>query len=92
VAAKNGLRSVNSLPQLDVFQPSGESPSPPGAQALVDKFRARSEARKLAASRPISVSFPAAGPSLFLASELTREDQTPTVEFSYQLERKRGEK
>ena len=92
VAAKNGLRSVNSLPQLDVFQPAGESPSPPGAQALVDKFRARSEARKLAASRPISVSFPAAGPSLFLASELTREDQTPTVEFSYQLERKRGEK
>jgi len=94
VAAKNGLRYVNGSQQAaaEVFQPASASPSPPGAQVLVDKFRARSEARKLADSRPIQVSFPAAGPSLFLASELTREDQPPTVELSYQLERKRGEK
>ena len=59
-------------------------------QALVDKYRARSEARKAAGAVPIRVSFPALGPSLFLVSELTGENQSPTVEVNYQKDKKAG--
>jgi hypothetical protein len=59
-------------------------------QVLVDGYRARSEARKGAGVLPIRVSFPAVGPSLFLVSELTSENQGPTLDLSYQRERKGG--
>jgi hypothetical protein len=36
--------------------------------------------------------FPHFGPSIFLVSELTGENQTPTVEFDFQRDRKRGDK
>jgi hypothetical protein len=36
------------------------------------------------------VSFPAFGPSLFLVSELTSENQAPAVALSYQPEKKGG--
>ena len=41
---------------------------------------------------PLRVVFPHFGPSIFLVSELTGENQTPAVEFDFQRERKRGEK
>jgi hypothetical protein len=59
-------------------------------QVLVDNYRAKSEARKGAGALPIRVSFPAVGPSLFLVSELTSENQGPTLELSYQKEKKGG--
>ena len=34
--------------------------------------------------------FPHFGPSIFLVSELTAENQTPAVEFDFQRERKKG--
>ena len=39
---------------------------------------------------PIRVAFPHFGPSIFLVSELTSENQAPVVEFDYQRDRKRG--
>jgi hypothetical protein len=59
-------------------------------QVLVDNYKAKSEARKGAGALPIRVSFPAVGPSLFLVSELTSENQGPTLDLSYQRERKGG--
>jgi hypothetical protein len=59
-------------------------------QALVDKFRAKSKEGKVAGILPIGISFPAFGPSIFLISELTGENQTPAAEFSYQREKKQG--
>lgn len=41
---------------------------------------------------PLRVVFPHFGPSIFLVSELTGENQTPAVELDFQRERKRGEK
>jgi len=37
---------------------------------------------------PIQVDFPELGPSLFLVSELTAENQSPTADFSFQREKK----
>lgn len=59
-------------------------------QALVDKFRVKSKEGKVAGILPIGISFPAFGPSLFLISELTGENQAPAVELIYQREKKRG--
>ncbi len=59
-------------------------------RALVDKFRVKSKEGKVAGILPIGISFPAFGPSLFLISELTGENQAPSVDLTYQREKKQG--
>jgi hypothetical protein len=61
-------------------------------QTLLDKFRADSLAGKRAGILPIRVSFPAFGPSLYLVSELTAENQAPSTDLIYQHEKKAGGK
>ncbi len=61
-------------------------------EALLDKFRADSLAGKRAGILPIRVSFPAFGPSLYLVSELTAENQAPSAGLTYQHEKKAGGK
>ena len=61
-------------------------------QVLLDKFRADSLAGKRAGILPIRVSFPAFGPSLYLVSELTGENQAPIAGLTYQHEKKVGGK
>jgi len=61
-------------------------------EALLDKFRADSLTGKRAGILPIHVSFPAFGPSLYLVSELTRENQAPSAGLTYQHEKKVGGK
>jgi hypothetical protein len=39
---------------------------------------------------PINVAFPAFGPSIFLVSELTSENQFPAAQFSFQRDKKAG--
>jgi hypothetical protein len=58
--------------------------------ALVDRYKARRDARRPADAAPLRVEFPAVGPSIYLASELTAENQAPTVELNYQKDRKGG--
>src|SRR5262249_38200926 len=41
---------------------------------------------------PIRVAFPHFGPSIFMVSELTSENQTPSVELDFQRDKKRGER
>lgn len=45
---------------------------------------------KRAGILPIKLSFPAFGPSIFLVSELTAENQAPVIDFSYEAEKKGG--
>ncbi|HEY3972966.1 MAG TPA: hypothetical protein VGM18_08175 [Candidatus Sulfotelmatobacter sp.] len=59
-------------------------------QALLDSFRAKSNAGKVTGILPINVSFPAFGPSIFLVSELTSENQFPAAEFNFQRDKKGG--
>lgn len=59
-------------------------------QALRDTFRAKSSAGRVTGILPVNVAFPAFGPSIFLVSELTSENQSPAAEFSFQREKKGG--
>jgi hypothetical protein len=61
-------------------------------QALVDKYRAQPQEGKRAGILPISISFPTFGPSIFFVSELTAENQAPTVEIGYEENKKGGAK
>jgi len=59
-------------------------------QALLDKYRAKSAGGKVAGILPVGISFPVFGPSTFLVSELTAENQAPVADFTYQKDKKRG--
>jgi hypothetical protein len=59
-------------------------------QKLVDNFRATLQGGKAAGILPIKVSFEGLGPSLFLVSELTGENQSPSTDLNYQREKKAG--
>ncbi len=87
--ASPALNSPNtpSPPPEPAQVPNQKSPQS-AAQALVDGYRARSDARKAAAAAPVLVTFPAVGPSLFLVSELTAEGHSPIVKLNFQKERK----
>jgi len=76
----------------DLKEESKLKRSQAATEALVDKFRADSLAGKRAGILPIRVSFPAFGPSLYLVSELTGENQAPSAGLTYQHEKKAGGK
>jgi hypothetical protein len=59
---------------------------------LVSKLRETKLTSKPARNRPLRVAFPHLGPSIFLLSELTSENQTPVVDLDFQRDRKRGER
>ena len=59
-------------------------------QALLDSYRTKSVGGKVTGILPVSVSFPAFGPSIYLVSELTSENQFPAAEFSIQRDKKGG--
>jgi hypothetical protein len=59
-------------------------------QTLIDKFRAKSTAGRVAGILPIEVDFPAFGPSTYLVSELTSEGQFPAANLDYQRDKKAG--
>lgn len=59
-------------------------------QALLDQFRTKSSAGKVTGILPVNVSFPAFGPSIFLVSELTAENQSPSAELNFQRDKKAG--
>jgi len=62
------------------------------AQTLVDKFHAAENGSRASGILPVRIHVPAVGPSLFLVSELTTENQSVSAEFSYQLDKKAGGK
>ena len=59
-------------------------------QALIDTFRAKSKAGRIAGILPIGVDFPSIGPSTYLVSELTSEGQFPAADLNYQRDKKAG--
>jgi hypothetical protein len=62
------------------------------SQSLIDKFHANERGARATGILPVRVDFPAYGPSLFLVSELTSENQSPSAEFNYQQDKKAGGK
>jgi len=77
---------------MDAKDETKSKRSQAATEALLDKFRTDSLAGKRAGILPIRVSFPAFGPSLYLVSELTGENQAPSAGLTYQHEKKAGGK
>jgi hypothetical protein len=99
VAAGSGVAMLEMAPSAPVPKPDldskDESKSKQARAAtlsLLDKFRADALAAKRAGILPIRVSFPAFGPSLFLVSELTAENQSPSANITFQRDKKAGGK
>ena len=82
--------SLNALKGRIEGQSRSDDKDQAATQVLVEKFHAKSQAGKVAGILPIKVSFPAFGPSIFLVSELTSENQAPTAELNYQRDKKGG--
>jgi hypothetical protein len=59
-------------------------------ETLVDHFRLTLEGGKAAGILPLKVAFAGLGPSLYLVSELTGENQSPRTDLNYQREKKAG--
>jgi hypothetical protein len=74
--------------EFDRLQDLAKQKDEEATQALVDRFRRKSENGKVTGILPLGVSFPAFGPSLYLAAELTGENQTVSADFTYQREKK----
>jgi hypothetical protein len=62
------------------------------AQTLVDKFHATEKGSRASGILPVRINLPAFGPSLYLVSELTSENQSSSAEFNYQQDKKAGGK
>jgi len=62
------------------------------AQTLVDKFHASERGSRASGILPVRVNLPAFGPSLYLVSQLTSENQSASAEFTYQQDKKAGGK
>jgi hypothetical protein len=92
IAAMTGAPSPVPPADLDLKDESKSKAPLAATQILLDKFRADSLAGKRAGILPIRVSFPAFGPSLFLVSELTGENQPPSAVLTYQRDKKAGGK
>jgi hypothetical protein len=97
--ASGVMASVSSAPASPAKLTTGEvsalteskiSADQLAAQTLFDNFRMTLQGGKAAGILPINVSFPQLGPSLFLVSELTGENQSPSANLNYQREKKAG--
>ena len=86
-AAQDNGAWAEALRAADARRPA---PSPPaasparstdGLQSLVDRFRNEGRERTVVGALPVEVPFPAFGPSIFLAAELTAEARPPVVEL-----------
>jgi hypothetical protein len=62
------------------------------AQTLVDKFHADERGSRASGILPLRVNLPSFGPSIYLVSQLTSENQSPSAEFTYQQDKKAGGK
>ncbi len=88
IATRNGPsaspKQADRFEQYAKAQDLDDKEKKDATQALLDTFKAKSLAGKVSGILPINVAFPAFGPSIFLVSELTSENQFPAAEFSFQ--------
>jgi hypothetical protein len=83
-------QEFDRLSQAAKLQGADDKEKKDATQALLDTFKAKSLAGKVTGILPIDVAFPAFGPSIFLVSELTSENQFPAAEFNFQRDKKAG--
>src|SRR5579872_858774 len=81
---------ADRLEQFAQLQNNDDKEKKDATQALLDTFKTKSMGGKVTGILPVSVPFPAFGPSIFLVSELTSQNQFPSAELSFQHEKKGG--
>ena len=89
-AAPASPQQFDRLEQFAQLQSMDAKEKKDATQGLLDTFKAKSLGGKVTGILPINVSFPAFGPSIFLVSELTSENQSPAAEFNFQRNKKAG--
>jgi hypothetical protein len=90
--ASPGLRTDAAPTTTEQQRAEGEIPADQAeAKQLVAQVRDTKHGTQPARNLPLRVVFPRFGPSIFLVSELTGENQTPAIEFDFQRDRKRGD-
>jgi hypothetical protein len=89
-AAPASPKQCDRLEQYAQLQSMDAKEKKDATQALLDSFKAKSLAGKVTGILPINVAFPAFGPSIFLVSELTSENQSPAAQFNFQRDKKAG--
>jgi hypothetical protein len=67
-----------------------ETPADKATQALLDRYRARTQQGKREGILPIKMDFLPFGPWIFMVSELTAENQSPTIAINYAVGKKGG--
>jgi len=88
--AVGGPKEFDRLEQFAKLQSNDEKEKKDATRALLDTFKAKSLAGKVTGILPINVAFPAFGPSIFLVSELTSENQSSAAQFNFQRDKKAG--
>ena len=83
-------REFDRLENFAKIQGADDKEKKDSTQALLDSFRAKSLGGKVTGILPVNVDFPAFGPSIYLVSELTSENQSPAAEFNFQRDKKGG--
>jgi hypothetical protein len=88
--ASGNRPAVNETERPDVA--AQQDASAELTKQLVSHLRDSKHTTTPARNLPLRVGFPHIGPSIFLISELTSENQTPVVELDFQYDKKRGER
>jgi hypothetical protein len=81
-------QEFDRLEQLGAVKSTDDKEKKDATKALLDTFRAKSLGGKVTGILPVNVDFPAFGPSIYLVSELTSENQSPAAEFNFQRDKK----
>jgi hypothetical protein len=96
VALQPGAFRIESDPGVFAEALRVAAPMPPPAAApapmlaerefqvrqLIDRYRNEGGGRSIAGTLPVDVTFPAVGPSLFMAAELTAESAAPSIDLA----------
>jgi hypothetical protein len=83
-------QQFDRLEQFAQLQTNDDKEKKDATQALLDSFKSKSMAGRVTGIVPVNIDFPAFGPSIYLVSELTSENQPPVAEFSFQHDKKGG--
>jgi hypothetical protein len=83
-------QEFDRLVQFAQLQTNDDKEKKDATQALLDSFKSKSMAGRVTGIVPVNIDFPAFGPSIYLVSELTSENQSPVAEFSFQHDKKGG--
>jgi hypothetical protein len=83
-------KQSDRLEQFAQLQSMDAKEKKDATKALLDTFKAKSLSGRVTGILPINVGFPAFGPSIFLVSELTSENQFPAAQFNFQRDKKAG--